>query len=88
MTTVLKDKASATAKWLEHEMLELLEREKAQRALALKRIPSIRVVHEGVDRPEEEVQCMHCNSYIYLSQIGCKCTNKVVCSDHLEEVRG
>lgn len=87
MTTALRDTAPATAKWLQDEMVELLERETTQRALALKQCPSIRVIHEGVDRPEEEVQCLHCNSYIYLSQIGCSCTNKVVCSDHMDEVK-
>ncbi|KAF9921329.1 hypothetical protein FBU30_008683 [Linnemannia zychae] len=86
MITALSDKTAKTAKWLRNEMDELLEREKMQRELALKKCPSIRVIHEGVERPEEEVQCMYCNCYIYLSQVGCSCTNKVVCSDHMDEL--
>ncbi|KAF8925624.1 hypothetical protein BGZ58_000642 [Dissophora ornata] len=86
ITTALKDEGVNTAQWLQHEMKDLLDREMAQRKLALKEYPSMRVAVEEVDRPEEEVQCMHCNSYIYLSQVACSCGPKVVCSDHISEL--
>ena len=86
MATALNDASIATAYWLQDEMKDLLDRELSDRKSVLKQAPTIRVVIEKVDRPEEEVQCMHCNSYIYLSQVGCRCTTKVVCRDHISEV--
>ncbi|ORZ22711.1 JmjC domain, hydroxylase-domain-containing protein [Lobosporangium transversale] len=85
ITTALKDRSSETAKWLQHEMKDLLEREMAQRKKALDSYPFMAVIVEEMDRPEEEVQCLYCNSYIYLSQVACSCGPKVVCSDHISE---
>ncbi|KAG0370860.1 hypothetical protein BGZ54_003286 [Gamsiella multidivaricata] len=85
MTTALSDTTIATAHWLQDEMRNLLDRELADRKDVLKQQPTIRIVMEEVDRPEEEVQCLHCNCYIYLSQVGCRCTTKVVCHDHIDE---
>ncbi|KAF9993432.1 hypothetical protein BGZ80_002474 [Entomortierella chlamydospora] len=86
ITTALKDDSVDTAKWLRHEMKDLLKREMELRRKALKQYPSMRVVVEEVDRPEEEMQCQFCNSYIYLSQVACSCGPKVVCSDHISEL--
>ncbi|KAF9960067.1 hypothetical protein BGZ72_008025 [Mortierella alpina] len=86
ITTALKDLSPVTAPWLQHEMKELLERELGLRADVMRRIPSMRVVLEEVDRPEEEVQCVHCNCYIYLSQVACSCGPKVSCNDHIQEL--
>ncbi|KAF9939348.1 hypothetical protein BGZ65_010777, partial [Modicella reniformis] len=86
ITTALNDTSVETAQWLQHETKKLLEREMVQRTSALNQYPSMRVIVEDVDRPEEEVQCLYCNSYIYLSQVGCSCGSKVTCSDHISEV--
>lgn len=88
MTTALNDTSIATAHWLQDDMRSLLDRELSDRKDVLKQVPNIRIVTEEVDRPDEEVQCLYCNSYIYLSQVGCQCTSKVVCHDHISEVRG
>lgn len=34
----------------------------------------------------EELQCVFCNCYSYLSYIGCSCTSKVACLEHAAEV--
>ncbi|KAI7818316.1 JmjC domain, hydroxylase-domain-containing protein [Gamsiella multidivaricata] len=87
ITTALKDgNIPETAQWLQYEMKELLEREMAQRRRTLAQYPFMRVVLEEVDRPEEEVQCMYCNSYVYLSQVACSCGPKVTCGDHITEL--
>ncbi|KAG0239655.1 hypothetical protein BGX31_002584 [Mortierella sp. GBA43] len=86
ITTALRDTSVETAQWLQHELRKLLDRELADRASVLNQYPSMRVVIEEVDRPEEEVQCSYCNSYIYLSQVGCSCGSKVTCGDHISEL--
>jgi hypothetical protein len=86
ITTALRDTSAVTARWLQHEMKDLMKRESNQRKKVMAALPDIRVVLEEVDRPEEEVQCAHCNAYIYLSQVGCSCGPKVVCHDHISEV--
>jgi hypothetical protein len=87
MTTALNDTSIATAHWLQEDMKSLLDRELSDRKDVLSQFPGIRTVIEEADRPEEEVQCLHCNSFIYLSQVGCQCTSKVACHDHISEVR-
>ncbi|GJJ76629.1 [histone H3]-trimethyl-L-lysine4 demethylase [Entomortierella parvispora] len=86
ITTALRDTSPVTARWLQHEMKDMVKRELSRREKVKKILPEIRVVLEETDRPEEEVQCKHCNSYIYLSQVGCSCTPKVVCHDHISEL--
>ncbi|KAI1313921.1 hypothetical protein EDD11_002384 [Mortierella claussenii] len=86
LTTALNDTSIATAHWLQDEMRSLLERELADRQRVLEQMPKIKVILEEVDRSEEEAQCLHCNSYIYISQVGCRCTTKVACHDHVAEL--
>lgn len=43
-----------------------------------------RVVAEADVR--EELQCVFCNCYSYLSYIGCDCTHKVACLEHAAQV--
>ncbi|KAF9977974.1 hypothetical protein BGZ73_004257 [Actinomortierella ambigua] len=86
ITTACNDDSVSTAQWLQHEMSDLRNRELEIRRNVQKLYPKLRVVLEEEDRPEEEVQCMYCNCYIYLSQITCSCTSKVVCSDHFDEL--
>lgn len=86
LTTALNDPSIATAYWLKDGIQDLFEREISQRRDVKKECPNIKVSVEEADRPEEEVQCLHCNTYIYLSQIGCQCQTKVVCPDHISEV--
>ncbi|KAK5828037.1 PLU-1-like protein-domain-containing protein [Linnemannia elongata] len=86
LTTALNDPSIATAYWLKDGIQDLFEREISQRRDVKKECPNIKVSVEEADRPEEEVQCLHCNTYIYLSQIGCQCQTKVVCPDHISEL--
>jgi len=86
ITTAIRDTSAETAQWLQHEMKKLLDREMAQRTSALNHCPSMRVIIDEVDRPEDEFQCSYCNAYSYLSQVGCNCGPKVTCSDHIAEV--
>lgn len=39
------------------------------------------------DKLVEELQCDYCHCFTYLSYIGCKCTDKVVCHEHISEVK-
>ncbi|GJJ69513.1 [histone H3]-trimethyl-L-lysine4 demethylase [Entomortierella parvispora] len=86
LTTALNDTSIATAHWLQDEMKNLLDRELALREGLRKRYKGIKVILDEVDRPEEEVQCRYCNAYVYLSQVGCRCTTKVACHDHVSEL--
>ncbi|KFH67183.1 hypothetical protein MVEG_07706 [Podila verticillata NRRL 6337] len=86
ITTALDDTSIATAQWLQGELDNLLERELSCRQSVQKQYPEIAVVTEETDRPEEEVQCHHCNAYIYLSQVVCKCSSRVVCYEHVDEL--
>ncbi|KAF9950865.1 hypothetical protein BGZ72_007548 [Mortierella alpina] len=72
MTTTLNDPSIATARWLRDELSGLLDRELAHRRSILKQYPAIKVVADDSDRSEEEMQCLHCNAFVYLSQL-CKC---------------
>ncbi|KAG0088604.1 hypothetical protein BGZ92_005939 [Podila epicladia] len=86
ITTALDDTSIATAQWLQGELDNLLERELSCRQSIQKQYPQISVATVESDRPEEEVQCQYCNAYIYLSQIVCKCSSKVVCREHFDEL--
>ncbi|ORZ20066.1 PLU-1-like protein-domain-containing protein [Lobosporangium transversale] len=86
LTTALNDTSIATAYWLQDEMRNLLDRELAHRQVVLKKFPTIKTLLEEEDRPEEEIQCVFCNAYIYISQVGCQCTTKVTCHDHINEL--
>ncbi|KAF9934979.1 hypothetical protein FBU30_009401 [Linnemannia zychae] len=86
LTTALNDSSIATAYWLKDGIQDLYERETTQRHSVIKKYPNIKITIEETDRAEEEVQCLYCNTYIYLSQIGCQCLTKVVCPDHVSEL--
>ncbi|KAF9334904.1 hypothetical protein BG006_001254 [Podila minutissima] len=86
ITTALDDTSIATAQWLHEELDNLLDRELSCRRSVQKQYPQISVATVESDRPEEEVQCQYCNAYIYLSQIVCKCSSKVVCHEHFDEL--
>ncbi|KAF9982818.1 hypothetical protein BGZ75_005704 [Mortierella antarctica] len=86
MATTLNDPSIATARWLRDELSSLLERELAHRRSILKQHPAIKVVTDDSDRSEEEGQCLHCNAYVYLSQVGCQCSTRVVCHEHISEL--
>ncbi|KAF9576363.1 hypothetical protein EC968_009337 [Mortierella alpina] len=64
MATTLNDPSIATARWLRHELSDLLERELAHRHSILEQHPTIKVVTDINDRSEEESQCLHCNAYV------------------------
>ncbi|KAI7904086.1 uncharacterized protein BX663DRAFT_506344 [Cokeromyces recurvatus] len=67
--------------WLKQGLYEMQNREFKDRQLA--RSKKIKE-HLGVQ--SEELQCIYCNCFTYLSYIGCKCTDKVACSDHISEL--
>ncbi|KAG0261774.1 hypothetical protein BG011_000676 [Mortierella polycephala] len=67
ITTARTDNSVETATWLQHEMKDLMDREMAQRASVLKEHPSIRIVLEEKDRPEEELcKCDEAEHYLRL----------------------
>lgn len=55
------------------------ERKRVRNEKLKKRIVAKANVREGL-------QCVFCNCYTYLSYIGCNCTSKVACLDHVAEV--
>ncbi|KAG2174221.1 hypothetical protein INT43_004242, partial [Umbelopsis isabellina] len=86
ITTALNDKNAEHAGWLKEALVEMCSRELNDRAAARKKYPSMKEVLDDKDRPEGKTECTHCNVYSYLSQIVCNCSDKVACTDHVEEL--
>ncbi|KAI9288918.1 PLU-1-like protein-domain-containing protein [Umbelopsis sp. AD052] len=86
VTTALNDAKSDDAAWLKEALVEMCNRELNDRAATRKQYPSLKEVIDDKDRPEGKTECVHCNAFTYLSQISCTCTDKVACTDHLEEL--
>lgn len=71
--------------WLKRGLTEMQTRElKERNAFRARRIKEVVIEPENT---REELQCVFCNCYTYLSYIGCECTEKVACLDHSTEVR-
>ncbi|KAF1797759.1 C5HC2-type zinc finger transcription factor [Mucor lusitanicus] len=70
--------------WLKRGLVEMQSREMTERQHIRARKLEERVVAEADVR--EELQCVFCNCYSYLSYIGCSCTRKVACLEHVDEL--
>ncbi|KAF9584392.1 hypothetical protein BGW38_006627 [Lunasporangiospora selenospora] len=86
LTTALDDTSIMTAYWLQDEMNNLCDRELSQRCQFLKQFPETTVVVEEEGHQMDHPQCLHCNSFLHLSQVGCECTTKWACLDHVSEL--
>lgn len=70
--------------WLKRGLTEMKNREIKERSLV--RLRKIKEEMIPSSDTREELQCVFCNCYTYLSYISCKCTDKVACLDHMSEV--
>ncbi|GAN06616.1 histone demethylase JARID1A [Mucor ambiguus] len=70
--------------WLKRGLVEMQSREMTERQHVRARKLEEKVVAEADVR--EELQCVFCNCYSYLSYIGCDCTHKVACLEHVAEL--
>ncbi|GAA5807670.1 hypothetical protein MFLAVUS_001041 [Mucor flavus] len=70
--------------WLKRGLIEMQTRELKERNSVRTRRMKESVLADATDR--EELQCVFCNCYSYLSFIGCECTDKVSCLDHSAEL--
>jgi histone demethylase JARID1 len=78
-------KPTESINWLKRGMAEMKHREMKERsAVRLKKLREEPILDSDT---REELQCVFCNCYSYLSYIGCKCTDKVACLDHISEVK-
>jgi histone demethylase JARID1 len=69
--------------WLRRGLTELRERELGER----NRVRFKRLKEQLLSDEAKESQCEFCHCYSYLSFISCRCTDKIVCLDHMSEVR-
>ncbi|EPB88990.1 hypothetical protein HMPREF1544_04251 [Mucor circinelloides 1006PhL] len=70
--------------WLKRGLIEMQSREMKERQHVRARKLEEKIVAEADIR--EELQCVFCNCYSYLSYIGCSCTSKVACLEHAAEL--
>ncbi|CEP14172.1 hypothetical protein [Parasitella parasitica] len=70
--------------WLKRGLTEMQSREIKERQNIRAKKLAEKVVPE--DQLREELQCVFCNCYTYLSYISCECTSKVGCLDHATEL--
>lgn len=86
VTTAREDPSTETATWLKDALADMQQRELGQRQEVKKRYPKMQSVVITEELPEEQQQCNYCNAYAYLSQIGCECTTKVACLEHVQDL--
>ncbi|OZJ04735.1 hypothetical protein BZG36_01808 [Bifiguratus adelaidae] len=86
VTTCLSDTSIQTAQWLRDALNDMAEREMQAREAFRKLYPNVREEVDTSERSEDQFQCVLCNSYCYLSQVSCSCTDKVTCSDHAADL--
>lgn len=86
LTAAAHDQTIKTAIWLAPALAEMTEREIARRLNIRESHPEFLQTLVEEDVPEEEYQCGACKVFCYLSQIICKCTSKVTCLDHAEDL--
>ncbi|KAG0168879.1 hypothetical protein DFQ30_004217 [Apophysomyces sp. BC1015] len=86
VTTALNDRSPETAEWLKDALLDMQQREITDREKLRKQYPKLQQLTASGPRTDEGPQCVHCNSYTYLSYIACECTDKVACLDHYGEL--
>lgn len=77
-------KSTDDTDWLKRGLTEMQIRELKERNAIRTRRMKEAVLSESTTH--EELQCVFCNCYSYLSYVGCECTDKVSCLDHTSEV--
>lgn len=86
LTAAAYDQSIKTALWLGPALTEMIQRELSRRLQIRQAHPEFEQTLVEEDVPEDEYQCGVCKVFCYLSQIICKCTNKVTCLDHYEDL--
>jgi histone demethylase JARID1 len=76
--------ATENTSWLKRGLTEMKHREMKERSLV--RLKKVKEEPVPSTDAGDELQCVFCNCYSYLSYIGCPCTDKVACLDHISEV--
>ncbi|MBW0534151.1 hypothetical protein O181_073866, partial [Austropuccinia psidii MF-1] len=84
VTIFHNEKSPRVSRWLLPHFREMVERELADRQKALEQISNLLpdVVIQPNDLPEDQVQCYHCKSFAFLSQVTSPTSSKVSCLDH------
>ncbi|KAI8381320.1 PLU-1-like protein-domain-containing protein [Radiomyces spectabilis] len=92
MTVAMHDQSVETATWLKDALAEMEKREITERNRLRKKCPRIKqiIMEKNTDDAEndqdDELQCIFCHCYTYLSHVACDCTSKVSCLDHIAEL--
>ncbi|ORY74825.1 PLU-1-like protein-domain-containing protein [Protomyces lactucae-debilis] len=86
LTAAAHDSTIRTALWLAPALSEMTARELDRRKQLRAMYPTITEELFEEDVQEEDYQCGMCKTFCYLSQIRCQCTDKVTCTDHLEDL--
>ncbi|KAI8987246.1 hypothetical protein BDF20DRAFT_909885 [Mycotypha africana] len=77
-------KAFQKLEWLSSAVTDIIKRQKLdEEEIRKKAALSVSVVQ--LDNPED-VQCCYCNCYTFTSYVGCRCTDRVSCVDHIFEL--
>ncbi|KAG1175086.1 hypothetical protein G6F70_004532 [Rhizopus microsporus] len=79
-----KNSPKSDLEWLKRGLIDMQQRELEERQVA--RTKKIKEMAMPKEDAREELQCDHCHCYTYLSFIGCACTERVSCSDHISEL--
>ncbi|EPB82106.1 hypothetical protein HMPREF1544_11142 [Mucor circinelloides 1006PhL] len=84
LVTALRNRNLPEDGWLSSSLMQMWSREMEER----KRVRSEKLKERIVAKANvrERLQCVFCNCYTYLSYIGCNCTSKVACLDHVAEL--
>jgi histone demethylase JARID1 len=83
----MASKPSENMDWLKEGLNEMLSREISERNAIRTRRMKESILEAEATSTREELQCVFCNCYTYLSYVGCECTTKVSCLDHITEVK-
>ncbi|KAI7876296.1 uncharacterized protein EV154DRAFT_429798 [Mucor mucedo] len=83
VTAAQNIKSTNNMDWLKRGLVEMQKRElKERNAIRTRRMKESLLESDT----REELQCVFCNCYTYLSHIACECTDKVSCLDHSSEL--
>ncbi|KAI8096840.1 uncharacterized protein BX664DRAFT_325009 [Halteromyces radiatus] len=88
LVNVLKmDLTKKNAKWLKDALQDMQERETTERKQCKKKHPQIKQLGwYDNDDSNEQLQCLFCHCYTYLSHVTCSCTKRVACLNHIDEL--
>ena len=86
ITAALYDQTIKTAIWLAPALSEMTQREISERSTFMQAHPEFAINLLEQDVPEEGYMCGKCKTLTYLSQITCKCTSKVTCLEHADDL--